>query len=135
MAEVTIRYIVHDVDLALKFYTTHLGFNVKMHPAPSFAMLARGDLRLLLSSPSEQGGGGKILPDGSRPAPGGWNRFQIVVDDLNGTVRQLKQQGVPFRSEIVEGVAGKQVLLEDPSGNPVELFEYSQAQDTTSGSD
>jgi catechol 2,3-dioxygenase-like lactoylglutathione lyase family enzyme len=94
-----------------------------MHPAPPFAMLDRGDLRLLLSAPSTQGGGGQSMPDGTSPAPGGWNRFTLEVSDLAATVRILRDAGVRFRNEIVTGVGGKQVLIEDPSGNPIELFE------------
>lgn len=117
-----VRYIVDDVDEAIAFYGGQLGFEVVMHPAPAFAMLSRGDLRLLLSSPSGQGGGGMILPDGSKPQPGGWNRFQLEVSDLPGEVERLRAAGVKFRSDIIEGIGGDQVLIEDPSGNPVELF-------------
>jgi catechol 2,3-dioxygenase-like lactoylglutathione lyase family enzyme len=120
----SVRYIVDDVDRAIAFYTEHLGFEVVMHPAPPFAMLARDDLRLLLSAPSGQGGGGQILAGGRRPEPGGWNRFSLPVDDLEAQVRRLREAGVPFRSEIVHGVGGDQVLIEDPAGNPVELFEF-----------
>jgi predicted enzyme related to lactoylglutathione lyase len=96
---------------------------VVMHPAPPFAILARGDLRLLLSAPSGQGGGGQTLSDGRTPEPGGWNRFQIEVDDLRAEVERLKAAGATFRSDIVEGMAGDQILLDDPSGNPIELFQ------------
>jgi catechol 2,3-dioxygenase-like lactoylglutathione lyase family enzyme len=119
----TVRYIVDDVDEAIAFYTGQLGFEVVMHPAPSFAMLARGDLRLLLSAPIGQGGGGQVLPGGRRPEPGGWNRFQLEVDDLPREVDRLRAAGVTFRSDIIEGVGGDQVLVDDPSGNPVELFQ------------
>ena len=119
----TVRYIVDDVDAAIPFYRDQLGFEVVMHPAPPFAMLARGDLRLLLSAPSGQGGGGQILADGRAPAPGGWNRFQLEVADLRAEVERLKAAGVAFRSEILYGIGGDQVLIEDPSGNPVELFQ------------
>jgi catechol 2,3-dioxygenase-like lactoylglutathione lyase family enzyme len=122
VAEVSVRYIVDDVDAAIAFYTELLGFEVVMRPAPPFAMLARGDLRLLLSQPSGQGGGGQILADGSTPAPGGWNRFQLVVDDIEGEVERLKSAGASFRSDILIGVGGDQALLEDPSGNAIELF-------------
>ena len=122
MSPVSVRYIVHDVDAAIAFYTDALGFEVAMHPAPAFAMLARGDLRLLLSAPSGQGGGGQITAAG-RPEPGGWNRFQIEVDDLAGEVERLRAAAVAFRAEPVSGVGGDQVLIEDPSGNPVELFQ------------
>ncbi|UUT34449.1 VOC family protein [Microbacterium elymi] len=123
MVSVSVRYIVADVDAAIDFYTRHLGFHEVMHPAPSFAMLSRGDLRLNLSSPSAQGGGGQAMPDGTVPQPGGWNRFALEVTDLDETVRMLRTAGVRFRNEIVTGVGGRQVLIEDPSGNPVELFE------------
>lgn len=122
MATVSIRYIVNDVDEAIAFYVEQLGFQVVMHPAPPFAMLARDDLRLLLSAPSGQGGGGQILSGDRRPEPGGWNRFQIAVDDLEGEVERLQAAGVSLRSDIIRGIGGDQVLIEDPSGNPVELF-------------
>ncbi len=123
MTTVSVRYIVDDVDAAIAFYTRHLGFAEVMHPAPTFAMLSRGDLRLLLSAPSGVGGGGQAMPDGTMPAPGGWNRFSLEVSDLATTVQRLRGDGVRMRNEIVTGVGGKQVLLDDPSGNPVELFE------------
>ena len=123
MATVTVRYIVHDVDEAIRFYCDHLGFQEVMHPAPTFAMLSRGDLRLALSAPGGGGGGGQAMPDGRVPEPGGWNRFSIEVTDLDGLVDRLRAHGVRFRNEIVTGVGGKQVLVDDPSGNPVELFE------------
>jgi hypothetical protein len=94
-----------------------------MHPAPSFAMLSRGDLRLVLSAPGGGPGGGQGMPDGTLPSPGGWNRFQLEVSDLAGTVDTLREAGARFRSDIVEGVGGNQIIVEDPSGNPVELFE------------
>jgi catechol 2,3-dioxygenase-like lactoylglutathione lyase family enzyme len=123
MATVQVRYIVHDVDAAIAFYCKQLGFQEVMHPAPAFAMLARGDLRLVLSAPNPAGGGGQSLPDGSTPAPGGWNRFAVEIDDLAGTVARLREAGAHFRSDIITGVGGKQAILEDPSGNPIELFE------------
>jgi catechol 2,3-dioxygenase-like lactoylglutathione lyase family enzyme len=123
MATVSVRYIVRDVDAAIEFYRGQLGFNEVMHPAPTFAMLARGDLRLVLSAPGGGPGGGQAMPDGSMPEPGGWNRFQLEVSDLGSTVESLREAGTHFRNEIVEGVGGRQVLVEDPSGNPVELFE------------
>jgi catechol 2,3-dioxygenase-like lactoylglutathione lyase family enzyme len=123
MATVQVRYIVHDVDAAIAFYCQHLGFQEVMHPAPAFAMLSRGDLRLVLSAPNPQGGGGQSMPDGTKPEPGGWNRFAIEVTDLAATVDRLRSVGAYFRSDIITGVGGKQALLEDPSGNPVELFE------------
>jgi catechol 2,3-dioxygenase-like lactoylglutathione lyase family enzyme len=123
MATVRVRHIVDDVDTAINFYREHLAFTLVMHPAPPFAMLDRGDLRLLLSAPSGQGGGGQSMPDGTRPAPGGWNRFALEVSDLAAIVRTLRDAGVQFRNDIVTGMGGNQVLIEDPSGNPVELFE------------
>ena len=122
MTTVSVRYIVDDVDDAIAFYRDQLGFAVEMHPAPAFAMLARGDLRLLLSAPSGQGGGGQVLPDGRRPEPGGWNRFQLEVSDLPAEIERLRAAGARFRSDLIQGIGGDQVLLEDPSGNPVELF-------------
>jgi catechol 2,3-dioxygenase-like lactoylglutathione lyase family enzyme len=126
MATTGVRYIVNDVDAAISFYRDHLGFDLDMHPAPTFAMLSKGDLQLLLSAPSGQGGGGQILSDGREPTPGGWNRFQLVVRDLRAEIERLRNEGVRFRSEMIEGVGGDQVLIEDPSGNPVELFEYKR---------
>jgi catechol 2,3-dioxygenase-like lactoylglutathione lyase family enzyme len=123
MATVSVRYIVDDVDTAIAFYCRHLGFEEVMHPAPTFAMLSRGDLRLVLSAPSGEGGGGQAMPDGTRPEPGGWNRFSIEVPDLAATVATLREAGAHFRNDIVTGVGGKQILVDDPSGNPVELFE------------
>ena len=111
-----------NVDEAIAFYRDELGFAIDMHPAPPFAMLSRGDLRLLLSAPSGQGGGGQILPDGRRPEPGGWNRIQLDVPDLPAEVERLRAAGVRFRSDIIHGIGGDQVLIKDPSGNPVELF-------------
>jgi catechol 2,3-dioxygenase-like lactoylglutathione lyase family enzyme len=123
MATVSVRYFVDDVDEAIRFYCENLGFQEVMHPAPAFAMLSRGDLRLVLSAPGGGPGGGQAMPDGTLPSPGGWNRFMIEVADLDGLVQTLRQQGTRFRNEIVSGVGGRQILLEDPSGNPVELFE------------
>jgi catechol 2,3-dioxygenase-like lactoylglutathione lyase family enzyme len=123
MATVSVRYIVDDVDAAIAFYCQHLGFSEEMHPAPTFAMLSRGDLRLNLSAPSGQGGGGQSMPDGTSPQPGGWNRFAVETDDLAEKVQSLREAGVHFRNDIVTGIGGKQVLVEDPAGNPVELFE------------
>lgn len=122
MATVSVRYIVDDVDTAISFYCEHLGFAEQMHPAPTFAMLNRGDLRLVISAPSGRGGGGQAMPDGTRPEPGGWNRFIVEVGDLDVTAAALRNAGVRFRSGIIEGVGGRQVIVEDPSGNPVELF-------------
>ena len=123
MATVSVRYIVHDLNAAMAFYTTHLGFKVEMHPAPTFAMLSHGDLRLLLSVPSGLGGGGQPMPDGRRPEPGGWNRFQLPVSDLAAVAETLRRAGVHFRSDLITGIGGNQILLEDPSGNLIELFE------------
>ena len=123
MATVQVRYIVRDVDAAIAFYCRQLGFSEVMHPAPAFAMLARGDLRLVLSKPNPSGGGGQPMPDGREQQPGGWNRFAIPVDDLEEMVIRLRQAGAVFRNDIVIGVGGKQILLEDPSGNPIELFQ------------
>lgn len=123
MASVSVRYIVNDVDEAIDFYCSRLGFLEVMHPAPSFAMLSRGDLRLVLSSAGGGAGGGQAMPDGTLPQPGGWNRFSIEVADLAGMVESLRAGGAQFRNDIVTGVGGRQILLEDPSGNPIELFE------------
>jgi catechol 2,3-dioxygenase-like lactoylglutathione lyase family enzyme len=128
VATVSVRYIVDDVDAAIAFYCQRLGFAEVMHPAPAFAMLSRGDLRLTLSAPGGGAGGGQAMPDGTLPRPGGWNRFAIEVDDLAATVEELRGQGVRFRNEIVTGVGGKQIIAEDPSGNPVELFEPTLAE-------
>jgi catechol 2,3-dioxygenase-like lactoylglutathione lyase family enzyme len=122
---VSVRYIVDDVDAAIGFYCQNLGFTEVMHPSPAFAMLRRGDLRLVLSAPGGGPGGGQPMPDGTLPRPGGWNRFAIEVTDLAGTVERLRGGGVRFRNQIVTGVGGKQIIAEDPSGNPVELFEPS----------
>jgi catechol 2,3-dioxygenase-like lactoylglutathione lyase family enzyme len=122
MATASVRYIVDDLDTAIDFYEG-LGFEVVMRPGPGFAMLAGNDLRLLLNTPEGGGGAGQAMPDGSLPQPGGWNRFQIEVDDLESTVDRLTSAGVNFRSDIITGRGGKQVLADDPSGNPVELFQ------------
>jgi catechol 2,3-dioxygenase-like lactoylglutathione lyase family enzyme len=119
----TVRYIVNDVDAAIAFYCGHLGFDEVMHPAPAFAMLVRDDLRLTLSAPGGGPGGGQAMPDGTLPEPGGWNRFSLEVSDLEELVEGLRGAGVSFRNEIVTGVGGKQILVDDPSGNPIELFE------------
>ncbi len=121
-SRVTVRYIVNDVEAAMAFYTKHLDFEVEQHPAPGFASLTRGNLRLLLNKPGA-GGAGQAMPDGRVPEPGGWNRIQIEVADLESTVASLREQGARFRNDIVIGNGGKQVLLDDPSGNPIELFE------------
>jgi catechol 2,3-dioxygenase-like lactoylglutathione lyase family enzyme len=128
MASVGVRYIVDDVDASIAFYRDRLGFTEVMHPAPTFAMLQHGDLRLVLSAPSGQGGGGVAMPDGTLPKPGGWNRFQLEVDDLEPRVAELRAAGAQFRNELVNGVGGKQILVEDPSGNLVELFEPTRQE-------
>jgi catechol 2,3-dioxygenase-like lactoylglutathione lyase family enzyme len=122
MSKVNVRYIVDDVDRAISFYTDILGFKLELHPAPGFASLSRGDLQLLLNRPGA-GGAGQSMPDGKSPAPGGWNRIQIEVEDLEATVEKLKKAGARFRNAIVTGNGGKQILVEDPAGNPVELFQ------------
>jgi catechol 2,3-dioxygenase-like lactoylglutathione lyase family enzyme len=122
MSKVNVRYIVNDVDRAIPFYTEILGFKLEMHPAPGFASLSRGDLLLLLNRPGA-GGAGQAMPDGQVPAPGGWNRIQIEVDDLEATVDKLRNAHGRFRNAIVTGNGGKQILIEDPSGNPIELFQ------------
>jgi catechol 2,3-dioxygenase-like lactoylglutathione lyase family enzyme len=134
MSTVSVRYIVHDVDAAIAFYRDELGFSEVMHPAPAFAMLAKGDLRLVLSSPDGGPGGGQAMPDGTKQAPGGWNRFSLEVTDLEPMGAMLGTHGVRFRNEIVTGVGGKQILVEDPSGNPVELFEPILDEARLSGS-
>jgi catechol 2,3-dioxygenase-like lactoylglutathione lyase family enzyme len=128
MTIVQVRYIVHDVDIAIPFYVQRLGFQLVMHPAPAFAMLTRGDLRLVLSAPNSAPGGGQSTPGGPQPTPGGWNRFAIQVDDLDAMVKQLTAGGAVFRSPIVNGVGGRQIIIDDPSGNPIELFEPTRAE-------
>jgi catechol 2,3-dioxygenase-like lactoylglutathione lyase family enzyme len=123
MSTVQVRYIVNDVDAAIVFYVEQLGFHEVMHPARAFAMLTRGDLRLVLSVPNPAPGGGQPMPDGRQQVPGGWNRFAIEVDDLEAMVTRLRKAGATFRNDIVTGAGGKQILLEDPSGNPIELFQ------------
>jgi catechol 2,3-dioxygenase-like lactoylglutathione lyase family enzyme len=123
MTDISVRYIVDDVDDAVDFYTSKFQFEVVMHPAPGFAMLRRGELRLLLNSPGGGGGAGQTLTDGSRPQPGGWNRFQLQVDDLEATVASLRKAGVDFRGDVISGKGGRQALVVDPAGNLVELFE------------
>lgn len=122
MATVSVRYIVDDVEAAVAFYTQHLDFEVELQAAPGFANLSRGNLRLLLNKPGF-GGAGQPMPDGRKPEPGGWNRIQLEVSDLAEKVEALRKAGAPFRNEIVTGQGGKQILLEDPSGNAIELFE------------
>lgn len=119
----SVRYIVNDVDAAIPFYTEMLDFKVDIHFGPGFASLSRGDMRLLLNTPGGGGGAGQSMPDGRAPAPGGWLRFQLEVPNIEATVAKLKAAGAGFRSEIISGRGGKQILVEDPSGNPVELFQ------------
>jgi catechol 2,3-dioxygenase-like lactoylglutathione lyase family enzyme len=128
MATVSVRYIVNDVDTAIDFYCSRLGFTEVMHPAPAFAMLSRGDLRLVLSQPGGGPGGGQAMPDGTTPEPGGWNRFQLEIADLETFVAELRRHGTRFRNDIIAGVGGKQILAEDPSGNPIELFEPTREE-------
>lgn len=121
MAPVSVRYIADDVGAAIDFYTGHLGFGVDLHPAPGFAMLSRQDLRLLLNAPGAGGGGWRT--EGAEPRPGGWNRFQVEVDDLDGTIAALRAASVPVRTGVIEGSGGRQAVIDDPAGNPIELFE------------
>jgi catechol 2,3-dioxygenase-like lactoylglutathione lyase family enzyme len=128
MATTSIRYIVNDVDAAIDFYCRQLDCHEDMHPAPTFAMLSRGDMRLVLSAPGGGPGGGAAMPDGTLPEPGGWNRFQLEVTDLEESVARLRDAGAHFRNDIISGRGGKQILVEDPSGNPVELFEPTREE-------
>lgn len=121
MTTVNVRYMVDDVDAAVAFYTAHLGFTLISKTAPAFADVGRGDLRLLLSAPSSSAG--RPMPDGRQPTPGGWNRIHLIVDNLASEVDRLRAAGVQFRNDIVTGPGGSQILLDDPSGNPVELFQ------------
>ena len=120
-----VRYIVHDIDAAIPFYTNHLGFSVSAQSGPNFALLARENLQLVLSPPKGPGGGSQPMPDGRRPEPGGWNRIIVKTSKLQDDVKRLKKAGVTFRNDIVAGPGGKQILMEDPSGNLVELFEQA----------
>jgi catechol 2,3-dioxygenase-like lactoylglutathione lyase family enzyme len=126
MSTVSVRYIVDDVDAAIEFYCTQLGFSEVMHPDPAFAMLSRGDLRLVVVSPvgpNHRGGGSRPMPDGRLQEPGGWNRIMIEVSDLEEAIGTLRRAGVAFRIDLVTGVGVRQVMIEDPAGNPIELFE------------
>ena len=118
---VSVRYLVDDVEAALGFYTTHLGFTVRFSAAPAFADVVRGHLRLLLSGPASSAG--RPMPDGTRPCPGGWNRIHLIVEDIHAEVARLRAGGVRFRSDVVTGPGGQQIVFDDPSGNPVELFQ------------
>ena len=121
---VHVRYMVDDVDAAIAFYTTHLGFTPLSNAAPAFADVKRGNLRLLLSGRTSSAG--RPMPDGSKPGPGGWNRIHLLVDNIADEVERLRASGVKFRNDIVTGPGGSQILLEDPSGNPIELFQPAQ---------
>jgi catechol 2,3-dioxygenase-like lactoylglutathione lyase family enzyme len=121
MSSVNVRYMVDDVDEAVGFYTKHLGFTLLTSAAPAFADVTRGDLRLLLSGPASSAG--RPMPDGTKPVPGGWNRIHFVVDDIETEVDRLRGAGLRFRNDIVTGPGGKQILFDDPSGNPIELFQ------------
>jgi len=118
---VNVRYMVDDLDAAVDFYTTHLGFVLRSSAAPAFADVVRGNLRVLLSGPSSSAG--RPMPDGRRPGPGGWNRIHLIVDDIEAEVERLRTAGLTFRNEIVKGPGGSQILVDDPSGNPIELFQ------------
>lgn len=118
---VSVRYLVDDVDAALAFYTKHLGFEVRTNFAPAFADVVRGNLRLLLSGPTSSAA--RPMPDGSTPGPGGWNRIHLIVTDIETEVARLRDAGVEFRSDVVKGPGGQQIVLDDPAGNPVELFQ------------
>ena len=124
MSTVNIRYMVDDVDEAVAFYTKHLGFSLLSNSAPAFADVTRGDLRLLLSGPTSSAG--RSMPDGRRPEPGGWNRIEFVVDDIAAEVERLRAADLHFRNDIVTGPGGKQILVDDPSGNPIELFQPAE---------
>ena len=122
---ISVRYMVNDVDEAIGFYTEHFGFALGQNASPAFAEVIRGRLRLLLSGP--QSSAGRPMPDGRRPGPGGWNRIHFVVDDIAADVARLRAAGISFRNEIISGPGGHQILLEDPSGNPIELFQPAGA--------
>lgn len=126
MTTVRVRYMVHELDPAVEFYTKYLGFNVKQQNKPNFAMLSRGNLELVLSTPFGPGGAAKPMSDGRKPEPGGWNRIIINVDDLRSEVARLRDARLHFRNDIVSGPGGSEILLDDPSGNPVELFQAAR---------
>ena len=121
--QASVRYLVEDVDQAVKFYVDHLGFEVVFDAAPDFVMVSRGPLRLMLNVVGGSGGASQPMPDGRVPEPGGWSRFQLTVEDLESEVERLRSSGASFRNDIVKGIGGDQILLEDPSGNAIELFE------------
>ncbi|HEU0167552.1 MAG TPA: VOC family protein [Chloroflexota bacterium] len=129
-----VRYIVNDCNASIDFYTKHLGFKLEMHPAPPFAEVSRDGLHLYLTEPQRGPGGGASMPSGETQTPGGWNRIHLTVDDLDSLVGQMKAAGCRFRNEPVQGVGGKQILLEDPSGNLVELFQANTAEYRAPGS-
>ena len=118
---VNVRYMVDDVDSAIDFYTTQFGFTLRSSAAPAFADVVRGNLRLLLSGPTSSGG--RPMPDGRTPEPGGWNRMHFIVEDIDAEVGRLRAAGITFRNDIISGPGGRQILLEDPAGNPIELFQ------------
>jgi predicted enzyme related to lactoylglutathione lyase len=124
MSSISIRYMIDDVPAAIKFYTTHLGFTLDLDAGPAFASVSRGGVRLLLSGKTSSGR--RAMPDGRQPIPGGWNRMQIQVEDLEAEVKRLREAGLKFRNEIIKGPGGAQILLDDPSGNPIELFESAK---------
>jgi len=128
-----VRYIVNDVDVAIDFYTKHLGFKLEMHPAPPFAEISRGEMHLYLTQPFNIGGGAP-MPSGEQQTPGGWNRIHLIVEDLDAMIPTLKADGCHFRNDVSQGVGGKQILLEDPSGNLVELFQPNTADYRAPGS-
>src|SRR5688572_32855669 len=126
MTSVNVRYMVDDVEAAVAFYTTHLGFTLISSAAPAFADVSRDDLRLLLSGPTSSAG--RPMPDGRQPSSGGWNRIHLLVDDIDAEVARLRAAGVGFRNDVVTGPGGKQILIDDPSGNPIELFQPAERQ-------
>jgi catechol 2,3-dioxygenase-like lactoylglutathione lyase family enzyme len=123
VSAINFRYIVDDVDAAIDFYTKQLGFTLDMHPAPPFAALSRDGVRLYVNAPGGPGGAGQAMPDGRVPEPGGWNRIQLEVEDLDAQVERLRTAGVRFRSDVIQGIGGRQVIVDDPAGNPVEILE------------